>query len=662
MRTSRDAPSATASSSEHAHAPSSFDPLVRRTINQLSRQTSDAATAAAATGAATARKHRTSSSSSSFDATTAMPRRKSPEETASQRLAWDSRATSRDGRVGGGARLAANLNSFADAAAMRRDPSPARAAFANKTGDRAAAYAYASGESPGGGGPAAAYVTGRLSPSALNTYSRESSPGSSGRTSPSSSSYPDAYPSPRGFGPKDDRRRDDGSGSALESSKLGATVAAGGWGRGTNETKYSNTLSPGADFSSSPTRSPNDTGRFGRSNAYATGSVTSVTPSGTPKSVPHGVASLAGGSAGAAKENQDAHFHLDSGYEASGYEASAADGAHDFVAGVLDGHGVAGAKVSSFVRSKLASEIKAHSSSAGFSANKNLVNDPRGADACHVSRISAASMVAVLEDAFATAQKALLRAHGADCAESGSTCVVCARRGDNLVVANVGDSRCVLGRVVEGSIPGGGGRDAPFASHHGAPGGSNGHGRGFERNARFGTRTVAPTYVAVDLSVDHKPDRPDEAARVSRAGGVVEPARGLHGHAGPARVWRRFPRAGGLAVSRAFGDSQLSAAGVVATPEIKTERVTPRDAFVVLASDGVWDHVSSDEAVRIVGECVNEEARGGTAVNRGLGGGDGLVWKRAADAVARKAAEGWRRSLGGVYRDDITCVVVPILR
>ena len=153
VRTSRDAPSATASSSEHAHAPSSIDPLVRRTINQLSRQTSDAPpTVDAATGAATARKHRTSSSSS-FDATTAMPRRKSPEETASQRPAWDTRATSRDGRVGGGARLAANLNSFADAAAMRRDPSPARAAFANKTGDRAAACAYASGESPGGEGP-----------------------------------------------------------------------------------------------------------------------------------------------------------------------------------------------------------------------------------------------------------------------------------------------------------------------------------------------------------------------------------------------------------------------------------------------------------------------------------------------------------------------------
>ena len=122
----------------------------------------------AATGAATARKHRTSSSSS-FDATTAMPRRKSPEEAASQRPAWDTRATSRDGRVGGGARLAANLNSFADAAAMRRDPSPARAAFANKTGDRAAACARG-GESPGGG--ARGGHVRKAEPSALNTCSR----------------------------------------------------------------------------------------------------------------------------------------------------------------------------------------------------------------------------------------------------------------------------------------------------------------------------------------------------------------------------------------------------------------------------------------------------------------------------------------------------------
>jgi len=37
-------------------------------------------------------------------------------------------------------------------------------------------------------------------------------------------------------------------------------------------------------------------------------------------------------------------------------------------------------------------------------------------------------------------------------------------------------------------------------------------------------------------------------------------------------------------------------AGVIAEPEIHTERIGPRDKFVILASDGVWDHVSSQEA------------------------------------------------------------------
>jgi len=652
------------------------DPLVRRTVNQLSRQTD------VATGVT---KHR---SQTSFDATTAMPRRESPEEAASRRPAWDSRAITRDRPNGGGAQLCANQNSFADAAAMRRDPSPARAAFATKTGDRAAAFG-ATVTSRHGPNGQSAYVTGRLSPEMSSFYSSRESPGSSGRASPSSP-YPDAYPSPRGFGPKDDRydERHDGS-ERYESSKFGNSKSGsnGGWGNETNSNaSHSNTLSPGVDFSSSPTRSPNGTGRFERrSNPYAArvgGSVTSVTSAkvGTQsQSVPHGVSSLAGGSAGAAKENQDAHFHLDNslGYEASrdGYEASdSSDGAHNFVAGVLDGHGVAGAKVSSFVCAKIAAEMKAKSKSSGFSANKNLVNDPRGADAGHVSRISAATVASNLTDAFAAAQKALLRAHGADCAESGSTCVVCVREGDNLIVANVGDSRCVLGRRsnVAGSNPGGSGRELPpFASF----GSRTGTGGGFERyNARLGgstgpldkngAKTKAYSYVAVDLSVDHKPDRPDEASRIARAGGVVEPARGLHGYAGPARVWRRIPRAGGLAVSRAFGDSQLHSAGVVAIPEIKTLGVTPNDAFVVLASDGVWDHVSSAEAVRIVGECVNEgEHLAGAVTHRAVThrAGDDDVWARAAAAVARRATEGWRRSLGGVYRDDITCVVVPIL-
>jgi len=40
----------------------------------------------------------------------------------------------------------------------------------------------------------------------------------------------------------------------------------------------------------------------------------------------------------------------------------------------------------------------------------------------------------------------------------------------------------------------------------------------------------------------------------------------MHGFVGPPRVWKRFPRTGGLAVSRAFGDTNLSTAGRCSNP------------------------------------------------------------------------------------------------
>merc|ERR1719182_857884 len=81
---------------------------------------------------------------------------------------------------------------------------------------------------------------------------------------------------------------------------------------------------------------------------------------------------------------------------------------------------------------------------------------------------------------------------------------------------------------------------------------------------------------ALALSSDHKPNRPDERARVQAAGGQVI-------YAGCWRVQ------GDLAVSRAFGDAHLKAYGVSATPELSAITLTPRDAFLVLASDGLWD-------------------------------------------------------------------------
>eukprot|EP00421_Protoceratium_reticulatum_P046957 CAMPEP_0168442644 /NCGR_PEP_ID=MMETSP0228-20121227/44118_1 /TAXON_ID=133427 /ORGANISM="Protoceratium reticulatum, Strain CCCM 535 (=CCMP 1889)" /LENGTH=588 /DNA_ID=CAMNT_0008457019 /DNA_START=56 /DNA_END=1819 /DNA_ORIENTATION=- len=97
---------------------------------------------------------------------------------------------------------------------------------------------------------------------------------------------------------------------------------------------------------------------------------------------------------------------------------------------------------------------------------------------------------------------------------------------------------------------------------------------------------------AVQLSLDHKPDREDEAQRIQAAGGFVSFHRVL----------------GRLAVSRAFGDEEYKAMPdrsygrslVVAEPEIRVEQLTPQDEFLFMACDGLFDVFGSQEAVDFV--------------------------------------------------------------
>jgi len=97
---------------------------------------------------------------------------------------------------------------------------------------------------------------------------------------------------------------------------------------------------------------------------------------------------------------------------------------------------------------------------------------------------------------------------------------------------------------------------------------------------------------AVQLSLDHKPDRDDEAQRIESAGGFVSFRRVL----------------GRLAVSRAFGDEEYKITPersngkplVIADPEIRVEQLTPQDEFLFMACDGLFDVFSSQEAVEFI--------------------------------------------------------------
>ncbi|KAH9297147.1 hypothetical protein KI387_028829, partial [Taxus chinensis] len=89
----------------------------------------------------------------------------------------------------------------------------------------------------------------------------------------------------------------------------------------------------------------------------------------------------------------------------------------------------------------------------------------------------------------------------------------------------------------------------------------------------------------------------EEAERIKQCKGRVitlqdEP----HVH----RVWLPNENSPGLAMTRAFGDFCLKEFGVIAIPEVAHRRLTNRDQFIVLATDGVWDVLSNREVVNIV--------------------------------------------------------------
>ena len=94
---------------------------------------------------------------------------------------------------------------------------------------------------------------------------------------------------------------------------------------------------------------------------------------------------------------------------------------------------------------------------------------------------------------------------------------------------------------------------------------------------------------AIDLTSDQKPDRPDERARIEGLGGTVTIKPGKT----TARVNNR------LALSRSFGDFH-SRKYITPNPEVADHEINIKDEFIILACDGVWDAITSQQAVEIV--------------------------------------------------------------
>lgn len=228
------------------------------------------------------------------------------------------------------------------------------------------------------------------------------------------------------------------------------------------------------------------------------------------------------------------------------------------VYGVFDGH--AGAQASTYCAQKLAGVL---------AKEPRLFADPAGA----------------LVATFLSLDADFLQMARARQLDDGTTAIVALVQAGTVYVANAGDSRAIL--VRSSTVPTSGN----------SSGSSSGSGSGSGGSSRVQVQAVA-------LSDDHKPNRPDETARIRASGGVVY----FHG------VWRV---GGVLAVSRAIGDRQLKP-HVIAQPQVKHFTIGPSDTAVVLATDGLWDVMSNSEAAALAVRYMDPQAAASALVQEAL--------------------------------------------
>ena len=92
-------------------------------------------------------------------------------------------------------------------------------------------------------------------------------------------------------------------------------------------------------------------------------------------------------------------------------------------------------------------------------------------------------------------------------------------------------------------------------------------------------------------------------------------------------------------MTRSFGDRVAASVGTICCPEIKEFELKEEDKFMILASDGVWEFIDSEESVHIVKKFYEN----GNA-------------KEASDELVKKCREIWDKQ--GKEVDDITAVVI----
>ena len=209
--------------------------------------------------------------------------------------------------------------------------------------------------------------------------------------------------------------------------------------------------------------------------------------------------------------------------------------------GVCDGHGILGHDVSKYLITHLPSNLN-----QALKKTRKYIRDKK-------------TLYKTMKEVFIKTNNDLCKNDLVDTQFSGSTCVTIILTKNQIISGNVGDSRAVMGRYINGQ------------------------------------------WINIDLTKDQKPDNPEEKERIIKRGGRIEAYKDENGNDfGPKRVWLKTADIPGLAMSRSFGDEVAASVGTISEPEIKYFDITDDDKFIIIASDGIWEFISSKECVNII--------------------------------------------------------------
>jgi len=174
------------------------------------------------------------------------------------------------------------------------------------------------------------------------------------------------------------------------------------------------------------------------------------------------------------------------------------------------------------------------------------------------------------------------RAHDLDDSLSGTTSISAYIHGrrNRITIANVGDSRAILGQA---------------------------------------SSDASSSLKALPLSRDQTPYRRDERTRIKKTGARIlsldqieglepineeedeqddlELGEELDEGGDPPRVWSPTGEYPGTAFTRSLGDAIAEDLGVFAEPEMLTRELTPDDKIIVLASDGVFEFLTNQSVI-----------------------------------------------------------------